>query len=286
MGESVRLVLLLRLRHQRQRVALVYVWKESLPLPTVTWRSGLPPYHPATPHSQMARVITLPTPAPGPSAAVQGRVLPPPPSATTTTGLRATPSSSSVPSRRSSSQRRCTTCLASPVTSATSEPALACISTSCALECTPPPTHTHTPTPPTPSSLPPRYTVGAVLGAGSFGIVRLATEKATGRAWAVKQISKMPKNATCTVRQAQHAYSRVNDQCASPGLQSHCGPSCTAAGTCSNCRPRWMPWLSWGHHWMRCSSRYGQCLFIDTVTGVLTFAAPPSKPLPHAPGCI
>ena len=46
-----------------------------------------------------------------------------------------------------------------------------------------------------------RYILGAVLGAGSFGVVREVTEKRTKRKYAVKTIPKSPKNAKSTPRQ-------------------------------------------------------------------------------------
>jgi hypothetical protein len=45
-----------------------------------------------------------------------------------------------------------------------------------------------------------RYELGAVLGAGSFGVVRAARERATGRRFAVKTIPKRPKSGRCTPR--------------------------------------------------------------------------------------
>lgn len=45
-----------------------------------------------------------------------------------------------------------------------------------------------------------RYKIGDVLGAGSFGIVREAVEKATGRRFACKTIPKQPKRGVCTPR--------------------------------------------------------------------------------------
>lgn len=45
-----------------------------------------------------------------------------------------------------------------------------------------------------------RYTLGGVLGAGSFGVVREAIEKKTKRRYAVKTIPKSPKNAKSTPR--------------------------------------------------------------------------------------
>jgi serine/threonine protein kinase len=45
-----------------------------------------------------------------------------------------------------------------------------------------------------------RYVLGSVLGAGSFGVVREATEKKSQRKYAVKTIPKSPKNAKSTPR--------------------------------------------------------------------------------------
>lgn len=45
-----------------------------------------------------------------------------------------------------------------------------------------------------------RYSLGEVLGAGSFGVVRSCTERSTGKKYAVKSIPKMPKNHKCTPR--------------------------------------------------------------------------------------
>ena len=45
-----------------------------------------------------------------------------------------------------------------------------------------------------------RYHIGKVLGAGSFGIVREATEKVTNRRFACKTIPKIPKRGLCTPR--------------------------------------------------------------------------------------
>ena len=44
------------------------------------------------------------------------------------------------------------------------------------------------------------YSLGQVLGAGSFGVVREATERRTGRRYACKSIPKTPKNAKPTPR--------------------------------------------------------------------------------------
>jgi serine/threonine protein kinase len=51
-----------------------------------------------------------------------------------------------------------------------------------------------------PRSLRKAYSLGGVLGAGSFGVVREATERATGRLYAVKSIPKSPKNGKPTPR--------------------------------------------------------------------------------------
>lgn len=51
-----------------------------------------------------------------------------------------------------------------------------------------------------PRNLKERYSLGAVLGAGSFGVVREVTEKRTKRKYAVKTIPKSPKNAKSTPR--------------------------------------------------------------------------------------
>lgn len=45
-----------------------------------------------------------------------------------------------------------------------------------------------------------QYDVGRVLGAGSFGVVRECAEKATGRKYAVKTITKAPKRGAPTPR--------------------------------------------------------------------------------------
>ena len=45
-----------------------------------------------------------------------------------------------------------------------------------------------------------RYKLGKVLGAGSFGVVREATEKLTKRRFACKTIPKAPKRGACTPR--------------------------------------------------------------------------------------
>ena len=42
--------------------------------------------------------------------------------------------------------------------------------------------------------------MGSVLGAGSFGVVRECTDRRSGRRFAVKSISKVPKNARATPR--------------------------------------------------------------------------------------
>lgn len=41
------------------------------------------------------------------------------------------------------------------------------------------------------SPLPCSYSLGAVLGAGSFGVVRECTDRRTGRRFAVKSINKV-----------------------------------------------------------------------------------------------
>jgi len=51
-----------------------------------------------------------------------------------------------------------------------------------------------------PRSMKEKYSLGKVLGAGSFGVVRRCTECATGKKYAVKSIPKMPKNHKCTPR--------------------------------------------------------------------------------------
>ena len=45
-----------------------------------------------------------------------------------------------------------------------------------------------------------RYDIGKVLGAGSFGVVREAIDKNTGRHFACKTIPKIPKRGVCTPR--------------------------------------------------------------------------------------
>ncbi|GBF97387.1 calcium-dependent kinase [Raphidocelis subcapitata] len=45
-----------------------------------------------------------------------------------------------------------------------------------------------------------RYTMGKVIGAGSFGTVREAFDKATGARYAVKTVSKVPKRGAPTPR--------------------------------------------------------------------------------------
>lgn len=45
-----------------------------------------------------------------------------------------------------------------------------------------------------------RYTIGKVLGAGSFGIVREATHNSTGRVYACKTVPKIPKRGNGTPR--------------------------------------------------------------------------------------
>lgn len=51
-----------------------------------------------------------------------------------------------------------------------------------------------------PRNLREAYSLGGVLGAGSFGVVRECTERDTGRRYAVKSIPKQPKNAKSTPR--------------------------------------------------------------------------------------
>lgn len=52
-----------------------------------------------------------------------------------------------------------------------------------------------------PRNLRDKYQLGAVLGAGSFGVVRECTERRPGgRRFAVKSINKIPKNSRPTPR--------------------------------------------------------------------------------------
>ena len=51
-----------------------------------------------------------------------------------------------------------------------------------------------------PTDLAAQYTLGAVLGAGSFGVVRRAVHRATGAAYAVKSVAKVPRRGACTPR--------------------------------------------------------------------------------------
>jgi calcium-dependent protein kinase len=51
-----------------------------------------------------------------------------------------------------------------------------------------------------PRNMKEKYSLGKVLGAGSFGVVRRCTECSTGKKYAVKSIPKMPKNHKCTPR--------------------------------------------------------------------------------------
>eukprot|EP00955_Chlamydomonas_euryale_P013488 145342-Chlamydomonas_euryale.AAC.3 len=44
----------------------------------------------------------------------------------------------------------------------------------------------------------PKYVLGKTLGAGSFGVVREATELSSGRRYAVKTVGKVPKNKMAT----------------------------------------------------------------------------------------
>jgi hypothetical protein len=53
-----------------------------------------------------------------------------------------------------------------------------------------------------PRDLEAHYQLGAVLGAGSFGIVRRAVHRRTGAAYAVKSIPKIPRRGPCTPRAA------------------------------------------------------------------------------------
>ena len=64
------------------------------------------------------------------------------------------------------------------------------------------PKHPPTPLPARPSAGLPAcsYVMGSVLGAGSFGVVRECTDRRSGRRFAVKSISKVPKNARATPR--------------------------------------------------------------------------------------
>ena len=50
------------------------------------------------------------------------------------------------------------------------------------------------------SNLPERYHLGKVIGAGSFGTVREAVEIASGRRYAIKTVSKVPKRGPPTPR--------------------------------------------------------------------------------------
>lgn len=51
-----------------------------------------------------------------------------------------------------------------------------------------------------PRDLEAQYQLGAVLGAGSFGVVRRAVHRRTGAAYAVKSIAKLPRRGPCTPR--------------------------------------------------------------------------------------
>lgn len=51
-----------------------------------------------------------------------------------------------------------------------------------------------------PRNLQQRYEIGMVLGAGSFGVVRLGIERSTGRKYACKSIPKIPKSGRSTPR--------------------------------------------------------------------------------------
>lgn len=70
-----------------------------------------------------------------------------------------------------------------------------------------------------------QYDVGRVLGAGSFGVVRECVEKATGRKYAVKTITKAPKRGAPTPR-----YNTLNmlvQQHTSDANLTGCGHRCT-----------------------------------------------------------
>ena len=70
-----------------------------------------------------------------------------------------------------------------------------------------------------------RYKLGKVLGAGSFGIVREATERKTGRRYACKTIPKVPQ---CPSAPACQQYVMVGIQ-----LLGFCLlPSCGKRGAC------------------------------------------------------
>jgi calcium-dependent protein kinase len=51
-----------------------------------------------------------------------------------------------------------------------------------------------------PRDLEAQYQLGAVLGAGSFGVVRRAVHRRTGAAYAIKSIAKIPRRGPCTPR--------------------------------------------------------------------------------------
>lgn len=55
-----------------------------------------------------------------------------------------------------------------------------------------------------------RYSMGPVIGAGSFGVVRECTEVATGRRYACKTIPKTPKKGRCTPRYLLKLQSEVD----------------------------------------------------------------------------
>jgi hypothetical protein len=85
-----------------------------------------------------------------------------------------------------------------------------------------------------------RYDLGKVLGAGSFGIVRVATEKKTGKVFACKTIPKTPKrggkafalaHAPFTVPKPLLGFSLVKQE----QLQRcTCGSSFVLMGRCWN----------------------------------------------------
>lgn len=61
-----------------------------------------------------------------------------------------------------------------------------------------------------PRDLSEKYTLGNVLGAGSFGVVREALEIATGKKYACKTIPKNPKRGKCTPRYLLKLQSEVD----------------------------------------------------------------------------
>jgi hypothetical protein len=60
--------------------------------------------------------------------------------------------------------------------------------------------HPHTPPPHPSRDLTDKYYLGRIIGAGSFGVVREGVEVATGRRYAVKTVSKVPKRGPPTPR--------------------------------------------------------------------------------------